>query len=353
MMAHTAPGRPLRFFGLLLFAWIAARIVFHIDISPQAEATRLAVAPAPLLSVPTEPTAQPRRMTPPLRPTIIAPPPPSWRLMAQAIGVLRPPDVPADPPDFLHFDAAFANQCQGSESLAAVAAASTPSPTPLPLPLTDGRAHNRWNLSGWTLWRPDRTGGIGGAAVGQLGGSQAGARVDFDLFPAAQHRITAYARATAALTHPAAPEAAIGLAYQPARRLPVSLALERRIALGRGARNAMTVMAFGGFGPTKIAPGLLAEGYGQTGIVGFRADDRFVDGKVSLLAPLGMTPLRLGASLSGGAQPAVHRVDIGPEVQLRLPLPSAPARLSFEWRERIVGTARPASGLAVTLAADF
>lgn len=174
-----------------------------------------------------------------------------------------------------------------------------------------------------------------------------------DLNPGSSYRIAPYARVTAALGHPTAPEAALGLAYQPARRLPVSLALERRIALGKGARDAMAVMAVGGFGPTPVVAGLSAEAYGQAGIVGFRAHDRFLDGKISLMSPVERLPLRVGASLSGGAQPGIHRVDVGPEVQLQLSLPSAPARLSMEWRERIAGSARPASGLAITLAADF
>jgi hypothetical protein len=61
----------------------------------------------------------------------------------------------------------------------------------------------------------------------------------------------------------------------------------------------------------------------------------------------------LGASLSGGAQPQVERLDIGPEIQIRLPIKPIGARLSLEWRERIAGRAAPASGLAVTLGADF
>ena len=55
----------------------------------------------------------------------------------------------------------------------------------------------------------------------------------------------------------------------------------------------------------------------------------------------------------GGAQPGVERVDIGPEMQIRSPLPNIPARIAVEWRERIAGRAAPSSGLAITLAADF
>ncbi len=96
-----------------------------------------------------------------------------------------------------------------------------------------------------------------------------------------------------------------------------------------------------------------AEAYAQGGVVGFRARDLFADGKFSLLIPIAKSPLKLGASISGGAQPSVERLDIGPEIQLRLPLPRLATRLSLEWRSRVAGHAAPPSGLAVTLGADF
>lgn len=93
--------------------------------------------------------------------------------------------------------------------------------------------------------------------------------------------------------------------------------------------------------------------YAQAGMVGLHARDLFIDGKMSLLTPIAHGPLRIGASLSGGAQPQVERLDIGPELQIRLPLPRIATRIAVEWRERIAGRAAPASGVALTLAADF
>src|SRR3546814_12886055 len=63
------------------------------------------------------------------------------------------------------------------------------------------------------------------------------------------------------------------------------------------------VLAVGGFGSTPLARFLEAEAYAQGGMVGFRSRDLFVDGKMSLLSPLGHSPVRIGGSLSGGAQP--------------------------------------------------
>lgn len=213
-------------------------------------------------------------------------------------------------------------------------------------------ATDRWHLGFWALWRAG--GGPGRAAIdGRLGGSQIGARLDFDLTPGAPGRVASYARVSTAMNRPASPEAAVGLSYQPARRLPLTIALERRIALGPGGRNANSLYAAGGFGPKAIGPSLTAEAYVQAGLVGFRATDGFVDGKLAVLTPLRHTGIQVGMSVSGGAQPHVSRVDIGPEIQFRLPLPNAAARLSLEWRERIVGNAAPPSGPAITLATDF
>jgi len=205
----------------------------------------------------------------------------------------------------------------------------------------------------WALWREGSATPANAVTAGRLGGSQAGLRVDYDLTPRATGRAAAYGRVSTAMNSPASPEAAVGLAWQPIRTIPISIAGERRIALGKGARSADALLLIGGFGPVAVTRGLEAEGYSQAGMVGSRRRDLFVDGKFSLLGPIARSPFRLGASISGGAQPRIKRLDVGPELQVRLPLPHIAARLSVEWRERIAGQAAPASGLTVTLGADF
>ncbi|MGC4252854.1 MAG: hypothetical protein QM605_15665 [Sphingobium sp.] len=216
--------------------------------------------------------------------------------------------------------------------------ASTPS-TP-----TSGR----WHASAWLFWREG--GNIPNAlSPGRLGGSQAGIRIDFLL----AKRITAYGRITGAFEPPVAPEAALGFSLRPMPDIPVSIGLERRIALGDGGRNANAALIAGGFGPAVLTGELEAEGYTQMGMVGLRRRDLFADGKFSVLSPIRKSPIRIGGSLSGGAQPHLERLDIGPELQWRLALPNGNARLTVEWRERIAGRAHPPSGLAMTLATDF
>lgn len=259
--------------------------------------------------------------------------------------------MPVDMMNFINVSIGFANRHYASDPDYRDGFPATATPTPF----TAARPPNdRWHGSGWLLWRDGGASPGEAIPVSRLGGSQAGLRIDYDLMSQTSSvQASAYGRVTSALASPAAPEAAIGLSIQPVRSIPVRIAAERRIALGKGGRNANSVMAVGGFGPAPIGPALMAEGYAQTGLVGFRRQDAFVDGKLSLLAPLSQSPIRIGAALSGGAQPGASRLDIGPELQVRLPLPQLSARIAVEWRERVAGDARPGSGLAMTLAADF
>lgn len=204
------------------------------------------------------------------------------------------------------------------------------------------------------LWRPDVGGGLASAPL--LGGSQAGVRIDYRLARGAAGQLSAYGRLSRAFVGASSEEVALGLAWRPAR-LPVSLLAERRQRIGPGGRNGFALIAAGGFGPRDIARRVEAEGYAQAGLVGLPGADGFADGKASLGYRLtqGAAPARVtvGASLSGSAQPGAERLDIGPEMRLRLPLGGFGLRLSAEWRARIAGDARPASGPAITLVSDF
>lgn len=359
MIASTAPktsGRPIRFFALLMVGWVAARLF----IQPAPPQPFIPIPEFAAVVAPSLPVASPTLIQPAIAKTLPVPHL-QWAIHRASSSPFTNPALTAAPPtqvpdvmpvdllDFIAFSMAFANRHYATDPDYNRA---TPSPSPAPLLLSTSNRPDRWHGSAWMLWRDNGTSPTD-AAIGRLGASQAGLRVDYDLTPAAPSRTVAYARATSALQRPAAPEAAIGLAIQPVRTIPVSLAVERRIALGQGARNANAVMAVGGFGPTPVGRGLEAEAYAQAGMVGFNRRDAFIDGKVSLLSPVSTSRLRIGAALSGGAQPGVERLDIGPEMQVRLPLPNVPARVAIEWRERVAGRAAPASGLAITLAADF
>lgn len=217
-----------------------------------------------------------------------------------------------------------------------------------------GRPNSRWSGQAWLLWRPDAGGGRAFAPL--LGGSQMGVRIDYRLTSGAAGMFSLYGRASRALERPFAEEGAVGLAWRPGK-LPVSLMVERRQRLGPGGRNGFAVLAAGGLNPTEIAPHVEAEGYAQAGFVGLPGSDGFADGKATLsyrLMPQNdRLSVNVGGALSGSVQPGARRLDMGPEVRLRLPSGRHALRLSAEWRMRVAGNARPASGPAVTLVTDF
>src|SRR3546814_1648619 len=77
---------------------------------------------------------------------------------------------------------------------------------------------DRWSLSSWLLYRPDH-GNASLANAGQLGASQVGARLAYDLSPKAAYSLAMHARVTSALQSPLGTEAALGMTWRPARSL--------------------------------------------------------------------------------------------------------------------------------------
>lgn len=203
----------------------------------------------------------------------------------------------------------------------------------------------RWSVSAWMLVRRDR-GGSALAPGGTLGGSQAGARISYQL----SGGLALSARASLPLRRAAAAEAAAGLDWRPVASLPLNILAERRQALGGEGRSAFALTLYGG-GGLKLPHGLRLDGYGQAGMVGTKARDLFVDGAVRVSAPVG--PLEVGVGARGAAQPGAARLDAGPGLAWRLPLRGAAVRIEADWRFRIAGAAAPGSGPALTLVTEF
>ena len=221
-----------------------------------------------------------------------------------------------------------------------------------------GRSGNRdrWSLSAWMLYRPENH-QPGLASGGQLGASQAGARLAYDLTPSLPYSLAIHGRVSSALESPVGAEAALGLTWRPVRSIPVALSIERRAALAEGGRNAFAAYAAGGIGPMPLVPGVELEGYAQAGVVGAARTDGFADGRIAVAGKLlddrqGVA-ITAGVALSGGAQPSLSRLDFGPQLAARFPFGGGYARTALEWRERVAGGARPASGPVFVLAADF
>lgn len=212
-----------------------------------------------------------------------------------------------------------------------------------------------WSLGGWLYLRDgDGAASEGIAAASQLGGSQAGLRLGYGFGDSGRTR--AYGRATMAVRRPQQREIALGLAFAPLARIPLDVAVEHRLALGREGRTALAAMIGGGVGDVALPAGFRLDAYGQAGVVGARRRDGFVDGAVVVdrrLGPGETAPFRLGALAAGAVQPGAARVDVGPRLTLRLPKVGEGSRIALDWRQRIAGDARPESGVALTLASDF
>lgn len=376
-------GRPLQFLARLLGGWILLRVVMLMLPLFWQRATPIA---GPRLASDRFGPLSDTRFHGPLRdwggpsPRAVAAPP-DRAVLAQ--GVPRPREVLATLPEAhrpaqgVHGDdgmvmgwnngaadelpgmsLAFAQPRQGPSALEASArdpGQSILPDEPMRLAQPAASRQDRWSAVTWLLWRPDSH--VHFAQEPLLGGSQAGLRIDYRLLGAGVRSLSVYGRLSRALERPNAEEAALGLALRPLKALPVAIMVERRQKLGEGGRSGFAVLAAGGVGPSEIARRVELEGYGEAGLVGMPGSDGFADGRLALGYRL--TPgdaradVAVGASLSGSAQNGAQRLDFGPELRLRLPVGRAHLRLSIEWRQRIWGDARPQSGPAVALVADF
>jgi hypothetical protein len=210
-------------------------------------------------------------------------------------------------------------------------------------------APSRWSFAAWSFLRRGDAPAL--APGGTLGGSQAGALARFRLNGDPARPLDLAVRLSSPVRRPAGAEAAVGIDWQPSRRIPLRLLAERRQALGREGRSAFGLTLHGGVNDATLAGPLRVEAYAQAGIVGTRSRDLFGDGALRLSLPLGR--IRLGAGAWAAAQPGLARLDLGPQASLRLPLAGRNVAVAADWRFRVAGDARPDSGPTLTVATDF
>jgi hypothetical protein len=216
----------------------------------------------------------------------------------------------------------------------------------LPQPILQARL-DRLQLSAWALLR-GQPGAPGLATGGTLGGSQAGARLTYQVSPL----LAASLRSSSPVGGGArGGEIAAGIRVTPFRTIPVSLTAERRQAIGStgGGRSAFAMFVEGGVYQRPIAWGFDLDAYAQAGVVGVRSRDLFADGAFTLTRPL-YGRFSAGLGMWGGVQPGLYRVDAGPRLSMKV---RSNMRVHLDWRQRLAGTAEPGSGPAVTLAADL
>lgn len=333
-----APGRPLRFLANVVGWWIVLRVAFLLPEPPQ-----LRREPPGFLSLPRLMAASPATIALPVQPmagyATTEDPAAGAGLMPAAepdhapnvrLGLLGPLSF-GDP----------AAQLAPRHPLKPVS-----SPT-IPLARSGGLAMSRWSGSGWLAFRG---GGAPIAEAGQLGGSQAGARIRYALDGA--RTLSATARFSSPIAG-AGREAAIGVEWRPSR-LPLAVIAEQRIGLD-GTPGGPALLAVTGHSAA-IGERLTLDAYAQAGAVYRGGTEPFADGAIRLARPIGRLAgldFDLGGGAWGGAQRGAARLDVGPSAGLRLPVGDRAVRLSLDWRQRIAGDARPGSGLALTIGSDF
>lgn len=335
-------GRPLRFLAMVTTGWVGLRVVL---LWPQDSAAAPVAAAA--FATPPPPSVSSPSFPPPLH-QAVAPVSPRWRPAAAATAAL-----PHRPTDRARVALALPGLVRYGDWR------TEPDQAVLPgLPhasawagrVGQSAAPSRWSASAWLVAR----GGSGiapGVVGGQLGGSQAGVRVAYQLDR--RHRVALAGRIATPLGS-GLREASAGFEWQPSE-LPVRLVAERRFALD-GGRGGPALGMVGGFGPVGIPHGLRIEGYGQAGLIRRAANEAYADAAVRVartLAMLGPARVELGAGAWGAAQRGAARLDFGPSLGIVTPLAGQKVRLSLDWRQRVAGDAHPGSGPALTLGTDF
>lgn len=207
-----------------------------------------------------------------------------------------------------------------------------------------GPVADRWSAGAWVTMRPGN--GLGAAPGGQLGGSQAGLRLAYMLDP--KRRITLFGRVVTPLSGPGR-EATLGVEWQPTRA-PVRLVAEQRFALDGGKGGPGLAMVAG---LDRDIAGFRLESYGQAGAIHRERVEPYADGAARATRRIGHSGIALGLGAWGAAQRNAARFDIGPSATLAVPIAGRDLRFAIDWRQRVAGTARPGSGIALTLGSDF
>ena len=329
-------GKPLRFLGLTLAGWTLLRtFALWPSVEPLREAARhLGFGRAAAIT-------PPMTMVQPNGSSIIIPERAASGKSEPLVGLVATPPSTTSPPIITRDP--FATSVARDRHNAVASSPPPLVPTPLAAP------PRRFAGSAWLIAR----GGANDALLGgQLGASQAGARLTYTLDRG--HRIALAARLATPLRGKGR-EAAVGIDWQPMPTMPVHVVAEQRFFLD-GGRGGPSLSVIGGIGPRPLAAGLVIEAYGQAGGILRGQVDGFADGLARVSHPvarLGQARLDLGVGAWGGVQRGAGRFDVGPSVALAFPVAGKAIRVSADWRERVAGHARPGSGPALSVGSDF
>lgn len=329
-------GRPLRFVALVAVGWASARTIM---LWPEGATLPRAIEAAfPLLPAQAAPAPAPHPI-----------PPATFPRRPMALPVHAAPPV-ATVPLAQYSDPARVSLAMlglvsfGREEVLGAPPGALPRPAP-PALLPAAAQPSRWSASAWLLTR--RGAAAGGA---MLGGDQAGMRVAYH---PGSGRIALFARLTAPLAGRGS-EAAAGIEWQPTAA-PVRVVAEYRAGLD-GTPGGPAVGVVAGVYAVPLPLDFSLEAYGQAGAVARTRIDPFADGALRVtrqVAVAGRARLDVGAGAWGAAQRGAARLDIGPSAIASVPVGDNALRVAIDWRERVAGDARPGSGPALSVGADF
>jgi hypothetical protein len=384
MSAARHRGQPLASLGLLLAGWVGLRATvweppFPLplpDATPAAIVTN--AAPQPL---PGDETAKPEPVAPPI--LAAAPLPPIDRSVLPPGLLARPPEtlpmaggarevIARDPAPALTPPAAEPSLAAAHQLLYLAALGRLPLPPGLGLsaiaprlpatPVLLAAAAPRWSGDAWVLVRRGSGGLAAASGSPSYGASQAGGVLRYALAPGSARAPQAYLRVSRALGGFAEGEAAAGLSVRPFAGVPLRLLGEARVQRSAGASHVRPVASLvSELPPVRLPLGIEGEAYAQAGYAGapFGAKGGatpFFDVQAVAdrrLASAGPAEFRLGAGAWSGGQKGAARLDLGPRATIRLAAGPAASRLALDWRFRVAGNARPASGPTLTFSAGF
>jgi hypothetical protein len=210
---------------------------------------------------------------------------------------------------------------------------------------------SRLNVYAYSFIRGSTNGAIAPVG-GQYGGSQSGFIATYDL--AKSDTFALLLRGSAAHGSMAERELAIGVRWKPVAAVPLSLIAERRLRHGRADAFAVTVT--GGVSDIALSHRFRLDAFAQAGVVAGNNATGFFDLVARTqrkIVTIGPAPVTVGAGLWGGGQKGVFRIDTGPTIGTVIPAGKGAIAVHADWRWRVAGDARPASGPALTLSTSF
>lgn len=237
---------------------------------------------------------------------------------------------------------------------AAARFAMTANPVADPVRETSTNAHRgKWFGYAYSFWRIGGNAGSIVAPAGQYGGSQSGVILGYGLGHSPDKGLAVMARA-AATPAKGGEELAIGLRWQRAFALPLSLNAERRVRIS--ASDDWAIYAAGGIDAKPLPAGFSLDAYGQAGWASGPTGGEFYDAQIRAtrkMVRLGGATINVGAGAWAGGQRGTGRLEIGPTVAAKFKIEDLPIDGRIEWRQRIAGNARPGNGLALTVSTGF